>query len=190
MNNISVLVALAATTLATTSFAQETSLSTGPTHEATKNWSVGAGFQTLSVSNDDKDLDFAGSVFTAQYAFSNNGAVRASIYTLENDDLSELTSDSYDVTFYYGTGLLDEGLKAYIGVGFFADSWELDSFSDEQRFSGLVFSGGLGYSWEYVAVDFIIDARAADEYADFIEEAGGSGTITAITTSLVLSARF
>ncbi|MFT6269581.1 MAG: hypothetical protein ACJAVV_002407 [Alphaproteobacteria bacterium] len=190
MNNISILVALAATSLATTSFAQETSLSTGPSHEASKNWNVGGGFQTLSVSNDDEDLDFGGLTFSAQYSFSNNYAIRASVHTLENDDFSDFTSDSFDLSLYYGTGLLDEGFKAYIGAGLFSDSWELGSFSGDESFSGFLLSGGVGYSWNYVAVDFIIGARAASDYADLIQEAGGSGTITAITTSLVLSARF
>lgn len=190
MNNISILVAFAATTLATNSFAQETNLSTGPIHEATKNWTLGAGFQTLTVSNDDEDLDFGGFIGSAQYAFSNNSAIRASVHTLENDDFSDLTSDSFDVSVYYGSGLLDNGFKAYIGVGLFSDSWELDGLSGDESFSGFLFSGGIGYSWDQVAVDFIIGARAADDYADLIEEVGGSGTITAITSSLVISARF
>jgi hypothetical protein len=190
MKHISILVALAATSLTTTSFAQETSLSAGPAHQTSKNWNIGAGFQTLSVSNNDEDLDFGGSTFSAQYAFSNNYAIRASVHTLENDELSDLTSDSFDVSLYYGTGLLDGGFKAYIGAGLFSDSWEIDGFSGDESFSGLLFSGGVGYSWEHIAVDFIIGARAADDYADLIEEAGGSGTITAITTSIVLSARF
>lgn len=190
MNNISILVALAATSLSTTSFAQETSLSNGPAHNATKSWNVGLGTQTLSVSNNDEYLDFGGVTAFAQYSFSDNYAIRANVHTLENDDLSDLTSDSFDVSLYYGTGLLDEGFKAYIGTGLFSDSWAVDGFSGDESFSGLLFSGGVGYSWDHVAIDFIIGARAASDYADFIEEAGGSGTITAITTSLVLSARF
>jgi hypothetical protein len=155
-----------------------------------KNWSVGAGVQSLKVTNDYEDIKFGGTIITASYAFSDSLAVRGSIHSLEHDDTSALTSDSFDIIGYWGTGLQSEGFKAYIGAGIFSDTWEYDDYLEDDKFSGLAFSGGLGYNWEYVSVDLMLGARAAQDYADLIEEAGGSGTIMAVTTSLVLSARF
>ena len=155
-----------------------------------KNWSVGVGVQSLTITNDDEDAKFSGSIITASYAFSDSLAVKGSIHSLENDDYSELISDSFDIIGYWGTGLQSEGFKAYIGAGLFSDTWEVDGYQEDEKFSGVVFSGGLGYSWEYVTVDFMLGARQAEDYADLVEESGGSGTIMAVTTSLVLSARF
>jgi len=155
-----------------------------------KNWSIGAGAQSLTVTNDYEDDEFSGAIITASYAFSDSLAIRGSIHSLEHDDVSELTSDSFDIIGYWGTGLQSEGFKAYIGAGLFSDTWELDGYQGDETFSGAVLSGGLGYNWEYVSVDFIVGARAAQDYADLVEEYGGSGTIMAVTTSLVLSARF
>ncbi len=155
-----------------------------------KNWSVGVGTQSLTVTNDDEDIEFGGAIITASYAFSDSLAIKGSFHSLENDDVSDLTSDSFDIIGYWGTGLQSEGFKAYIGAGFFSDTWEIDGYQGDESFSGFALSGGLGYSWEYVTVDFMLGARAADDYAKLVEDVGGSGTITAITTSLVLSARF
>jgi len=155
-----------------------------------KNWTVGAGVQSLTVTNDYEDDEFSGTIITASYAFSDSLAVRGSIHSLEHDDISAITSDSFDIVGYWGTGLQSEGFKAYIGAGFFSDTWEIKGSQWEETFSGAVFSGGLGYNWEYVSVDFILGARQATDYADFMESAGISGTIMAINTSLVLSARF
>lgn len=155
-----------------------------------KNWSVGVGVQSLTVTNDYEDDKFGGNIMTASYAFSDSLAVRGSIHSLEHDDSSDLSSDSFDIIGYWGTGLQSEGFKAYIGAGLFSDTWELDGYQGDEKFSGLAFSGGLGYSWEYVTVDFMLGARQAEDYADLVEEFGGSGTIMAVTTSLVLSARF
>jgi len=155
-----------------------------------KNWNVGVGAQSLTVTNDFEDIEFSGAIVTASYAFSDSFALRGSFHSLENDDESDLTSNSFDIVGYWGTGLQSKGFKGYIGVGLFSDTWELDGFQGEEKFSGAVFSGGLGYSWEYITVDFMLGARTAGDYADLIEDVGGSGTIMAITTSLVLSARF
>jgi hypothetical protein len=155
-----------------------------------KNWNVGAGIQSLTVTNDDENSDFGGNILTVSYAFSDSLAVRGSIHSLEHDEYSELTSDSYDIIGYWGSGLQSEGFKAYIGAGLFSDTWEVDGYQEDENFSGVVFSGGLGYSWEYITVDLILGARQAKDYADLVEKSGSTGIIMAITTSLVLSARF
>jgi hypothetical protein len=184
MKNTLITSAILATSLifSSTTFADES--------KEVKNWTVGAGVQGLTVTNDFEDDEFSGAIITASYAFSDSFVVRGSFHTLEHDEASDLTSDSFDVVGYWGTGLQSEGFKGYIGAGFFSDTWELDGFQGEEKFSGAVFSGGLGYSWEYVTVDFMLGARTAGDYADLIESVGGSGTIMAVTTSLVLSARF
>lgn len=154
-----------------------------------KHWSFGAGVQTLTVTNDVKDFDFSGSTIAVSYAFKNWMLVRASFHSLENDDESSLESESYDVSALFGTGLQRNGFKAYGGIGYYSDTWSFDVYEDED-FSGFTLTGGLGYNWEYVALDFLVGVRSVSDYEDFTEEAGLYGDIVAVTTSLTLSGRF
>lgn len=157
-----------------------------------KPWNIGIGSYASSVNVDstrgDEDIDFSGFNLTGSYAFSDNVAIRASYFSLDNDDFSALESTGFDVVAYYGTGLATTGFKAYIGGGLFSDSWSRERFSED--FSGLQINGGFGYSWEPVALDLVIGIRSASDYADLIGELGGSGEVVAISASLMVSARF
>jgi hypothetical protein len=156
-----------------------------------KQWSIGAGFQNLTVTNDIQDLDFTGHLVTAQYAFSNRVAVKTSYQLLDFDDNSDVSSQNIDIAAYYGRGFLsNDKLKLYAGIGYFADSWASDNTADDVEFSGFLIGGGLGYNWERMALDFIINARQASDYGEYIESSGGSGTVVAVGGSLSLSVRF
>jgi hypothetical protein len=157
-----------------------------------KQFTIGAGTYATTINIDsrygDESLDSSGLNISGSYAFSDNFSIRAGYYSLENDDFSDIESSGIDLVAYYGTGLATQGFKAYIGGGFFTDTWEAENESED--FSGLQLNGGFGYNWEVVVIDLIVGLRAADDYADVIEDAGGEGEVTALSVSLLLSARF
>ena len=156
-----------------------------------KQWSIGAGFQKLTVTNDIQDLDFVGHLVTAQYAFSNRVAVKTSYQLLDFDDNSDISSQNIDIAAYYGRGFLSsDNLKLYAGIGYFSDSWASQNTANDVEFSGFLIGGGLGYNWERMALDFIINARQASDYGEYIETVGGSGTVVSVDGSLSLSVRF
>ena len=51
-------------------------------------------------------------------------------------------------------------------------------------------NGGLGYNWEVVALDFVLGIRGTSDYEDSLQDAGISSDVTAVSGSLILSARF
>lgn len=131
------------------------------------------------------DDEFSGGAIAVTYAASNNLAFRGAIFSLEHDDLSELESSGYDLVVYGGTGLIAQGFKVYGGVGVFKDTWEF--FDVEEDFSGLQLSGGLGYNWDAVALDFVIGIR---DVGDLATSVLGVSADTAISGNLSVSFRF
>lgn len=143
-------------------------------------------FDALGAAKD----EFSGAAFTFGYTVSDSFLLRATYFSLEHDDLSAIESTGFDFLAYLGTGLAKQGFKAYIGGGFFKDEWEVFGFSE--TFNGLQLSGGIGYNWESVSLDFILGIRDPSDYEDFVNNIPPvtNYTATAISTSLLLSFRF
>jgi len=153
-----------------------------------KKWSVGVGSYAFSLVNDDysdADSDFTGFNLAAGYAFNNHFQIRATYFSLENDDFSSLESEGFDVMAYGGTGFAEKGFRGYGGAGIFSDKWSASY--DSESFSGLQFGGGVGYNWGPAALDFVITLRQADKYEDFIYE---TGTYLAMSGNLTISYLF
>jgi hypothetical protein len=151
-------------------------------------WSVGVGSYAFTLSNDSNsngDFDFSGLNFSAGYAFNNHFQIRATYFSLENDELSSFESTGFDLMAYGGVGLAEPGFRGYGGAGFFSDEWSLSS--DTESFSGIQFGGGLGYNWGPAALDFVLTLRQADKYEDFMYV---SGTYFAMSGNLNISYLF
>lgn len=159
---------------------------------AVKPFSVGLGVYSSTIAFDEPlavDHDLSGLALSFAYAFSDQFALRASLFSLEHDDFSDTDSRGYDVLAHLGTGLASTGFKAYIGGGFFRDEWDFGSSSE--TFDGLQLNGGIGYSWSAVSLDFDIGIRDQEDYEDFFNEASAADlSAAAITTNLMLSLRF
>jgi hypothetical protein len=93
---------------------------------------------------------------------------KGAYYSTEHDDFSDLEADGFDLALYLGTGLASKGFKAYVGGGIFNETWEL--FGAEEDFSGIQVTGGIGYNWDNIALDFIVGIRDPSDYEDFIED--------------------
>ena len=153
-----------------------------------KRLQVGFGVYNLTVNyNNSFDYEFSGTAISAAYAPTDNLSFRVSFYSLDNDDFSALESSGYDLVIYGGTGLATQGFKIYGGGGIYSDTWELNGFEDD--FSGVQLSGGLGYNWEVVALDFVIGIRSTSDYEDELSQIGLL-VDTVTTSSLTLSMRF
>jgi hypothetical protein len=161
--------------------------------EAVKPFTIGIGSYVSTIAYDNsliKDDDLSGFSLSFGYAVSDQFALRGSYFSLEHDDLSDLESKGIDLLGYLGTGLATHGFKAYVGGGYFSDEWELGPVSE--RFNGLQLSGGIGYNWSSVSLDFILGIRDASDYEDFVNQAFPFNPVSAVAVSgsLLLSYRF
>jgi len=190
MKKLALAVLISIPFLSLSAFADDSTVNTSTPSQ--KNWNIGLGSYASTISVDgsysNEDIEFSGLNFTGSYAFSDNFAVRASYFSLENDDYSSFDSKGFDVVAYYGTGLATNGFKAYVGGGLYTDTWS--DQNEEEDFSGFQINGGIGYSWSPIALDLVLGIRSAGDYADLIEEAGGEGDVVAVSASLLVSARF
>ncbi|RCU49568.1 hypothetical protein EZV61_15515 [Corallincola luteus] len=153
----------------------------------TKQWSVGVGSYALIIDSDDYGDDtFEGYALSADYAINDNFAVRGNYYSLEHEDLSSLEIDGFELLGYFGTGLMTEGFKAYIGGGFFSENLD-GPFGLDEDFSGLQLNGGLGYNWEYVALDFSLAVRDPSDYEDLGDD---DDDLTVVSGLLKIAFRF
>lgn len=177
--NINILATIATLLISTSLHAQD---------GVPKHWQVGLGIYSSAVSyNNTSDDEFSGGAIAVTYAMSDNVAFRGTIFSLEHDDFSELESSGYDLVVYGGTGLLTQGFKIYGGGGLFKDTWEV--FGLEEDFSGLQLSGGLGYNWDVVAIDFVIGIRSVSDYDDLANDFGSTAD-AAVSSNLSVSIRF
>lgn len=155
-----------------------------------KHWQVGIGSYALTIEVDDSyndsEDDFVGGNFSVAYAFTDSFSVRGQFYALEHDDFSEIEVSGAEFNAYYGTGMLNEGFKAFIGGGFYTETLEFESVDED--FSGVQLSGGVGYNWEHVSLDFALSLRSVGDYADFADV--DDDDTTAAAGSLNLSYRF
>ena len=154
--------------------------------------SIGIGSYALTITNDHpyyEDDNLSGFAFFGTSAFTHNIALRYGLFFLEHDDFSEINDNGFEIQVLFGNNFDLAGFKIYGGVGFFSETWEYSNFSED--FSGLQLSGGLGYNWKRVALDYWFSIRQADDYEAFIEDAiGESIEMAAVSGCLLLSFRF
>lgn len=144
-------------------------------------------------------LDFTGGSLTGTATFSENVALRGSLYGAASDVDDELEVTGYDVQLLLGGNLNREGFKYYVALGVFDERIGLDGddAGDKERFKGAQLGLGFGYNWSRVALDYTLNFRSASDYADFVEDSGvmrmvgvRRSEVSATSTSLALSLRF
>jgi hypothetical protein len=163
-----------------------------------KNFSVGGSFYWIDVdATNVATLDFTGGSIFATAAFNEHVAIRGSIYGASWDVDDDLEVTGYDVQLLLGGNLNREGFKYYVALGGFSETLEYDGGGDSLDFSGAQVGLGFGYNWPQVSLDYTINLRSADDYADAIEDSGlmwAAGArrseVTATSSTLALSLRF
>ena len=160
--------------------------------EAEKPFSIGIGTYRTVIAYDNSlydDQELSGFSLSFAYAVSDMLALRGTWFSLEHDDFSDIESTGYDLLAHLGTGLATHGFKAYIGAGLFSDKWESGAVS--KTFDGLQLSGGIGYNWDSVSLDFILGIRDASDYEAFVNQGIFTDVSAAVVSgSLLLSYRF
>ena len=132
-----------------------------------KHFNVGVGGSFLNITDDDNsstDIDFSGSSFSLQYAFTDQVAVRAEAYSLEQENFSAIEINGAAVSLLIGIGLATEGVKVYVGGGVFTET--VDFVLSEEDLTGLQATAGVGYNWDIAAVDVAVGVREPSEYED------------------------
>ncbi|MDN3652259.1 outer membrane beta-barrel protein [Thalassotalea ponticola] len=150
-------------------------------------WAVGIGSYGLTIEPDDNDYaedEFYGYNLSLTYASVDHIAVRAALYDTEHDDLSDLELSGLELQLLAGTGLRNNGFKAYGLLGFYSETMELASF--EEDFSGFQLGGGIGYHWPQVSLDLSVAFRSTSDYEDFAE----LNDVMATSSSLNIAYRF
>jgi len=152
---------------------------------------VGVGTYALVIAYDDNTAndELSGTTLAIRAAVTDNFALHANFYSTTHDDLSSIDNSGIDVVAYIGKRFQSTGLKVYAGAGIFNETWE--SSNIEFDFNGLQLSGGIGYSWESVSLDFMLSLRDSTDYEEFIYDTlNVNVTSAAVSGSLLLSARF
>ncbi|KGJ96390.1 hypothetical protein [Colwellia psychrerythraea] len=156
-----------------------------------KQVTLGVGVYSLVIADDNnyyQDDELSGFGISAMYSFNDSFAVRGQYYSLEHDSFSAIEDKGFDIVAYFGTGLATTGFKAYIGGGVFNENWKTTGF--KQGFSGLQLNGGVGYSWDVIALDLVLGIREAGDYKSFSADQGITIDPSAVSSSLIISARF
>jgi hypothetical protein len=156
-----------------------------------KRFSIGFGTYATVISYDDSILsndEFSGISLSFAYALSDVLSLRGSYFSQDHDTFSSIESKGFDFLGHVGLNMGSPGFKAYIGGGIFSEEWETGSLS--QSFDGLQLSGGIGYNWESVALDFILNLRDASDYENFVNNVSPNANAAAASGSLLLSFRF
>lgn len=103
----------------------------------------------------------------------------------------------YDTQLLLGSNLKSEGFKFYAAIGVFSESMTVSGVRGDLDFNGGQFGVGLGYNWPSVSLDYSINVRSADDYADFVEQSGlmqlagvTRSEVSAVSSSLALAVRF
>jgi hypothetical protein len=160
--------------------------------EMEKKFTVGIGTYALNIAYDNapagSDDELSGFGLSASYAFADVFGIRGELYSLNHDDFSNIDDSGIDIVAYIGTNLAKQGFKAYIGGGLFNETWKFGP--TEEDFNGLQLSGGIGYNWDVVALDFVLGIRDPSDYEDLLQSIGISTDAAAASGSLILSGRF
>jgi hypothetical protein len=151
-----------------------------------KHWSVGAGTYVVTIAFDNSEDDsFGGGALSATYAFNDNFAIRGNLFSLEHEDFSDVELTGFEMLAYYGTGLATKGFKAYVGGGLYNESIEANYFDED--FTGVQISGGIGYNWESLSLDFSLGLRSTGDYEDIFDD---GEEVSVASGALVLAYRF
>ena len=156
-----------------------------------KRFSLGFGTYATVIAYDDSRLandELSGISLSFAYALSDVLSLRGSYFSQDHDDTSSLENTGFDFLGHVGLNMGSPGFKAYIGGGIFSEEWESGSLS--HTFNGLQLSGGIGYNWESVALDFILNLRDASDYENHVNNLFVNANAAAASGSLLLSFRF
>jgi hypothetical protein len=156
------------------------------------------GTHAIAINNNAEgfeDDELSGFMFSYQRNISEYVALRGGLYIDEHDDNSKLEASGIESHILVGNNFTGKGFYGSGGLGFFSETWEYDDTDIDFDFSGFLVSAGIGYRWEAVVLDFIINLRDPGDYEDKINDILGSYyqdsiDVVAASGSLSIGIRF
>lgn len=128
---------------------------------------IGGGYhgRFISETNDDYAVNFNSPVFSARLIPAKNFALETNYYNFgggrytkgSESGPSVFDNSGLEVNFLLGSSLVDDGFFAYVGVGYFSETWESMTSGNQYGASGIQAPIGIGYNFGH----FSIDAQAA-----------------------------
>ena len=92
--------------------------------EAEKPFSIGIGsyFNTIAYDNIIlTDDGFSGGTLSFAYVVTDQTALRINFFSMEHESFPGLESQGYDLSGFIGVGKATQGLKGYVGGGYFSE---------------------------------------------------------------------
>lgn len=155
--------------------------------------SVTDGSNTLDLTTDASGL---AAFYTA--TFNQHIGMKATLYWLNVDSISDISVSEGDVNGFEGQLLLganlnQPGFKVYVAPGLYSEDVSFGNASSS--FEGYQLGAGAGYNWSALSLDLWLNWRDSSEYEDLLREFApasieGDIEVTAISAGLGLSVRF
>lgn len=118
-----------------------------------------------NISGAEED-EFSGFMIGYQRNITKNIAIRGGYFSDEHDNVSEIEASGIEAQILFGNNFINNGFYAYGGLGYFNEEWEYSGIDIDLDFKGILLSLGLGYKWDQVVLDFIINVRDPSDYED------------------------
>ncbi|MBX2848393.1 MAG: hypothetical protein KTR16_08735 [Acidiferrobacterales bacterium] len=145
---------------------------------------IGAGLHASNVINNtsDYEADFSSPVFSARLLPSDHFVIETNYYvsgggtfTLDGSSgSSSFNTSGLELNLLFGTDMVEEGAYAYIGAGYFSESWDSNSTGSRYDASGFQAPIGAGYNFGNFTVDLQYAYRAPSAYDGSVFDSGSN----------------
>lgn len=155
-----------------------------------RNFNIGAtSYATVISDGSSTNQELFGGGLIATYAFSDRWAARLNVGALSHDSFDNVDSETAELAILLGRGLSQTGFKFYLGGGLYQDKWSVKNSSASETFSGTMLTGGLGYNWSRISLEFWLSLRKSSEY-DSIRIYNHNTSDAAVSGGWAVSLRF
>ncbi|MGM0609349.1 MAG: hypothetical protein ACQESP_13145 [Candidatus Muiribacteriota bacterium] len=142
-----------------------------------------------------EDDELSGFILSYQRNINKNVAFRGGYFADEHDDFSFIETRGVEAQMLISNDFTSKGFFYFGGAGLFSESWEYSGKDIDFDFSGYLLSLGIGYKWDHVVLDFIINYKDPGDYEDKINEFAGafyqeSIDVVALSGGLSIGVRF
>lgn len=157
---------------------------------------IAIGSHGIGIDNDaynSSDDRLYGGIITYQSNIAKFLAFRLGYYADEHEDYSYIDARGFEGNILLGTNFTETGANVYLGVGFFYETIEVESYylSGDFDVNGYQISLGCGYNWDRVAFDIITSYRSPENYEDEYHKYWYDDLdLTVVTASVSIGYRF
>jgi hypothetical protein len=135
------------------------------------------------------DDSFVGKVIKYTRSLNENIALKAAVYSVENDSDTGTISGSEGMALL-GSNFSHEGINFYTGVGYYSENIDIEAVDVD--YGGFEVVGGIAFNWPRAVLEYQVNFREATELEDELESKYGTSVddISALSYSMNISLRF